>query len=347
MFPELNMNLFYNWIIAILFLIAGIYFLVKCSDIFVDGASTIAKKLNISSLVIGLTVVAIGTSLPELAVSCSDSISCLLNGGNANVAIGNIVGSNICNILLVLGFSVLFTKIAIKKNVLKKELPILIFVSLIFVVFGIFFSLNGQYAILRWEGIILFILMFVYLAYIVIDAKHQRKNSKIAKLYDEEIKLLPTWKAILFLFLGLVGIVIGGELVVYSAKALSTGFGDLLGLNHDLVESLVSLTVVAVGTSLPELVTSIVASKKNQNELALGNVIGSNIFNILLIIGLSATVCPLTVGSQIIIDFTVLMGSAILLFIFSLKGHLDKKNGIIFICIYVLYLIYLILRTVL
>ena len=333
-------------LVLLAFMVVGVVFLVKFCDLFVGASSSIAKKLHIKPMIIGLTIVAMGTSCPELAVSVSDSIACLVNnGGNANVAVGNVVGSNICNILLVLGISILFTPIIVKKSSLKKEFPFLLAVSLLLVIFGIFFgigSVTGNYAILRWEGIIFVILMIAYIAFLVIDAKRNPEvNSE-----QEEIKDFKTWQAILFVILGAIGIACGGEFVVFGAKGLAITGADAMGLNHDLAESLVGLTIVAVGTSLPELVTSVIAAKKGENDIALGNVVGSNIFNILFVLGISATVNPLSTGSQTIVDLAVMMGVTILLFIFALTKKLDRKKGIVFLLIYVSYLTYLILRTV-
>ena len=331
-------------LILIAFLVVGVFFLVKFCDLFVDSASSIAKKLHIKPMIIGLTVVAMGTSCPELAVSVSDSIACLANGGNANVAIGNVVGSNICNIVLVLGLSIIFTPIIIKPASLKKEFPFLIGVSLLLVIFGIFFGIGtavGNYAILRWEGIIFIVLMIAYIIFLVIDAKrHPDENAQ------EEIKNMKLWKAIIFVVLGAVGIAAGGEFVVFGAKGIAVTGATAMGLNRDLAESLVGLTIVAVGTSLPELVTSVMAARKGENDIALGNVIGSNIFNILFVLGISATVNPLTTGNEIVVDLIVMMSITLLLFGFALTKKLDRKMGIIFLAIYVLYLTYLILRTV-
>ena len=332
-------------IILLVFMVVGVFFLVKFCDLFVGAASSIAKKLKIAPMIIGLTVVAMGTSCPELAVSVSDSIGCLINGGYANVAIGNVVGSNICNILLVLGLSVIFTPIIIKKSTLKKEMPFLMGVSLLLVIFGIFFgvgTVTGNYAILRWEGIIFVVLMIGYLVFLVIDAKHHPVEDE----NQEEIKDMKMWKAILFVVLGAIGIAAGGEFVVFGAKGLAVTGATAMGINHDLAESLVGLTIVAVGTSLPELVTSTVAAKKGQNDIALGNVIGSNIFNILFVLGIAATVNPLTTGNEIVVDLIVMMSITTLLFALAFIGKLGRKTGILFITIYVLYLTYLILRTV-
>jgi cation:H+ antiporter len=287
-----------------------------------------------------------GTSCPELAVSVSDSIACLGNPlAQANVALGNVVGSNIANILLVLGFSAIFTPIIIKKTTLKKEFPILIFVSLVLVIFGIFFgvgTVTGNYAILRWEGIIFVILMIAYLVFLVIDAKRHPVEDE----NQEEIKDMKLWKAILFVVIGAIGIAAGGEFVVFGAKGLAVTGATAMGINHDLAESLVGLTIVAVGTSLPELVTSTIAAKKGQNDIALGNVIGSNIFNILFVLGIASTVNPLTTGNEIVVDLIVMMSITTLLFALAFTGKLGKKTGILFITIYVLYVTYLILRTV-
>ena len=347
MIPEfyLDWHIAPKLLVLVAFMVVGVFFLVKFCDIFVGAASSIAKKLKISPMIIGLTVVAMGTSCPELAVSLSDSINCLINPGtNANVALGNAVGSNTCNILLVLGISVLFTPIIIKKSNLKKEFPILLGVSLLLVIFGIFFGIGtvtGNYAILRWEGIIFVLLMVAYITYLVIDAKkHPQEDQN-----QEEIKDMKMWKAILFVIIGALGIACGGEFVVFGAKGLAVTGATAIGINKDLAESLVGLTIVAVGTSLPELVTSAVAAKKGENDIALGNVIGSNIFNILFVIGISATVNPLTTGSEIVIDLLFMFAVTVLLFVLALRKKIGRREGIIFITLYALYLTYLILRT--
>ncbi|MBR3617608.1 MAG: calcium/sodium antiporter [Acholeplasmatales bacterium] len=330
-------------LILLAFMIVGVFFLVKFCDLFVGASSSIAKKLHIAPMIIGLTVVAMGTSCPELAVSVSDSIACLNNGGNANVAIGNVVGSNICNILLVLGLSIVFTPIIVKKSSLKKEFPFLLGISLLLVCFVLISgAVTGTYEISRWMGIVFVVLMIAYIIFLVIDAKKNPTEDND----EEEIKDMKMWKAILFVVVGALGIACGGEFVVFGAKGLAVTGATAMGIDSDLAESLVGLTIVAVGTSLPELVTSVVAAKKGENDIALGNVIGSNIFNILFVLGISATVNPLTTGSQIIVDLIVMMSVTLLLFGFALTKKLNKKMGFIFVGIYVLYLTYLILRTV-
>ena len=347
MIPEFykDFSLAPKLIVLIVFISVGIFFLVKFCDLFVDSSSVLAKKLHISPMIIGLTVVAMGTSCPELAVSVSDSIDCLLNGGNANVALGNVIGSNICNIFLVLGISLCFTPVLISKLSIKKEFPILLFVTIVCAIFGIFFGINsitGNYAILRWEGIILVVLMFGYITFLIIDSK----NSHTKAIFLPEIKEIKLCKSIIYIIIGAIGIAIGGELVVFGAKGLSITCADALKLNHDLTESLVGLTIVAVGTSLPELVTSVIAAKKGQKELALGNIIGSNIFNILFVLGISATVCPLTSGNEIFFDLIVMCFATILLFTLAFNQKIGKKTGILFLCLYCIYVSYLIIRTI-
>lgn len=328
----------------------GTFCLVKFCDIFVDAASVIAQKLKVSPLIIGLTIVAMGTSLPELAVSVSDSISTISTGAQANVAIGNVVGSNICNILLVLGFSVVFTPIVVKKSVCKRELPILLGVTALTVIFVCLFGLRSavsleDLAITRWEGIILVVLMVAYITYLVVRAK--RYPEQLDEADVAEMKDMPWWKAILFVVLGGAGIILGGQFVVFGAKGLALQGAVSLGLDENLASSLVGLTIVAVGTSLPELVTSTIAAKKGQNEIALGNVIGSNIFNCLFVLGISATVNPLTTGSQVLVDVFVMIAITVMLFVFSLSGKLKKSHGFVLLGCYVVYLVYLVLRTVL
>lgn len=331
-------------------LVIGIFFLVKFCDIFVDSASSIAKKLHVSPMIIGLTVVAMGTSCPELAVSASDSITCLINGGNADVAMGNVVGSNICNILLVLGFSAVFTPIIVKRDSLKRDYPVLLIASALFVFFGILFGWNavskkitmtGMYAIVRFEGIIFILLMVAYLTYLIIHAKKHPEET------EDEIKDMKLWKAIILVIVGAVGIAVGGEAVVFGAKGLALKGASALNIDKGLATSLVGLTIVAVGTSLPELVTSIVAAKKGEVDLALGNVIGSNLFNILFVLGIASTINPITssAGNQLIVDLSFMMFITILLFALSFTGKLGRKTGAFFLLLYILYIVYLVLRT--
>lgn len=341
---EWNMGLQIS--IFVVGLALGIFCLVKFCDFFVDSSSVIAKKLKVSPLIIGLTIVALGTSLPELAVSVSDAIQ-NIGGGSAEFAVGNVIGSNIANILLVLGFSVVFTPIVVKKSVSRREMPILLGVTLIMVLFVCLFGINsatGDFAITRWEGIILIVLIVAYIAYLVIMAKKHPEQLDEA---EEVAKDMPWWKAIVLLVVGAAGIILGGQLVVFGAQGIAINGAVAFGADESMTKLLVGLTVVAVGTSLPELVTSTIAAKKGQNELALGNVIGSNIFNSLFVLGISATVNPLLADSQVLIDAFVMLGVTVMLFVFALSGKLRKTHGFVLLGCYVLYLTYLVLRTVL
>ncbi len=334
-------------IIYVLAICIGVFALVKASDVFVDSSCVIAKKLKVPSIIIGLTIVSFGTSAPELAVSVSDSITTMINGGNANVAIGNVVGSNICNILLVLGCSAIFTPIMVKKSLCKKEYPFLIGVTILCLIFGLFFGLNTvfdgkDFAIVRIEGAILVIGIIIYVVMLIKGAKKGDAENEEA---EHNIKDMSMVKAIILTIIGLAGIVIGGEAVVYGAKNMAYSIGSYAKIDHDIVESLVGLTIVAVGTSLPELVTSVVAAKKGENDIALGNVIGSNIFNILFVLGLSSVVNPLTTGSQIVVDLLVMNVSTLIVFFMCLKGKISKKGGLFLILLYCCYVGYLILRT--
>ena len=221
MIPDFYSHWHIAWQILIFVgaLALGVFCLVKFCNLFVDSASAFAKKLHVSPMVIGLTVVAMGTSCPELAVSVFDSVEAMISGGYANVAIGNVVGSNIANILLVLGFSVLFTPIVIKQSTLHKEFPVLLGVTVLLLLFGLFFGLNAgvnDYAITRWEGAILVVLMVAYLVFLVLSAKKNPDD-----VPQEVIKEMPVWKSILFIVLGALGIAFGGEAVVFGAKGLA------------------------------------------------------------------------------------------------------------------------------
>lgn len=329
-------------IIFITSLALGAFCLVKFCDIFLDSSSTIAKKFKISPLIIGLTIVAIGTSFPEFAVSVSDSIAVAMNGGNANIAFSNVVGSNVSNLLLVLSFSCLFAPIFIKKES-KRDYIVLMLITFLLTLFAFLFGSNE---IKRWESIILVILIFFYFAYIIINVKRDNKEElkQEEKESTQNIKML---KPIVLVLLSVAGIALGGELVVYGAKGIALNISDALSIDRNIAESLIGLTIVAVGTSLPELVTTVIASKKGENDMALGNVIGSNIFNIIFVLGISGVIAPFSIASYMIVDLFVLVAATLLVFVFIVKGKLTRKHSIVLISMYVLYLIYLILRTIL
>lgn len=314
----------------ILLLIMGMYLLIKGADWFVGGASAIAKALKIPSLIIGLTLVSLGTSLPEASVSIQSAIN-----GSSALSLGNVVGSNIVNTLLVLGLCAIFAPIVIDRDMKKFDLPIMIALYVIIILFC-FVITEG--IIERWQGIVLVVLFVAYMTFLVIRAKNnQMKTIDQVEENSEQQDKKPLWLNILLVLLGLGAIVLGGDLVVDKATFIALELG--------MSQSLVGLTIVAVGTSLPELVTSVVASIKKENDIAVGNVIGSNIFNVVFILGTSAAISPLTLASGALVDMLVLLGTALLLMGFSLfSKNIKRWQGILMVLAYVGYTAYIIVR---
>ena len=287
---------------SFILLIIGFFFLIKGADLFVDGAASIARKFNIPSMIIGLTIVAMGTSATEAAVSITSSLS-----GQNYMSVANVVGSNFFNILVVLGVSSLISKLPVQKNTIKKDTPFLLIVSGLLLVFGI-----NKY-ISRIEGLILLI-VFVYFLYSTVKMAKSATNldsssdNEIALAESDTTTQTPILKTVILSVIGILGIVIGGDMVVDSATSIATLFG--------MSANLVGLTIVAIGTSLPEFVTSIVAIKKGETEIAIGNVIGSNIFNILLVLGLATFISPITISTLALIDIIFMLCITILLYLF-------------------------------
>ena len=309
-------------------LLIGFFFLIKGADVFVEGSSSIAKRFNVPPMVIGLTIVAMGTSAPEAAVSITSSLA-----GQNDMAVANVVGSNFFNILVVLGVSSVIATLPVEKNTIKKDTPFLIIVSLLLLLFS-----SDKY-ISRTEGI-LFLITFVY--FLVDTIKTAMKESKNEEKTEEAIALdVPNDTPMIFTIglslLGATGIVIGGDMVVDSATTIATNFG--------MSANLVGLTIVAFGTSLPEFVTSVVAVKKGETDIAIGNVIGSNLFNILFVLGLSTTINAIKISLFAVIDVIFMNLITILLFIFMKKNNiLVKTQGFILIALYVVYMAYTIIR---
>lgn len=315
-------------------LIIGFILLIKGADVFVDGASKISKKLGIPSIIVGLTIVSLGTSAPELAVSVLSSLK-----GSNDMAVGNVLGSNIFNILMVLGTTALFTKTIIHKKDVKRDYLVTLGSSILFTVLTFTILIQGQVNVLsRLDGLVLFALCVAYI-FVLVKSALKNKESLIEEENISEIKVFPN---IIKILIGIVAIIYGGDLVVDSASAIGMSFG--------MSEKIVGLTIVAIGTSLPELVTSIVAAKKGENEIALGNVLGSCIFNILLIIGTSSMISPITVASTLIIDFAFLISILVLLgiMIFASKKEsktISKFEGLLFISLYIGYIIFIISKN--
>lgn len=311
---------------AVLILIIGFLLLVKGADFFVEGASDIAKKLGIPSIVIGLTIVALGTSLPELAVS----VTAALKGSN-DIALGNVTGSNIMNLLIVVGVSAVIRPIRVDRSVMKRDYTMSLFMTVLMLICSGEIFLGGQKAVIsRLDGVILLAVMFFYMYRLIRGAVRNR----VAEQFGIS-RPLPL--SFLFCILGAAAIIGGGQLVVNSATELAYRFG--------MSETLVGLTIVAIGTSLPELVTSVVAARKGESDIALGNVMGSNILNIGFILGLSGAIHPISVGLLNLFDMLVLIGITVLFF-FPLwkQGKVSRITGVMMIGCYIIYTGYIIIR---
>ncbi len=324
--------------IAYLVLVIGFFLLIKGADYFVDGSSSVAKILKVPAIVIGLTVVAFGTSLPEASVS----ITAAMQGKN-ELAVSNVIGSNIFNLLVVLGASALVNPICVKWSVLKREFPFsigitaVLLLSLVGLQVERILDQDAIYFLSRKEGIVLFLLFIVFVVSAVLDALKSRKRQMDEQEPEEDYKILSPLKSAIYILVGVVGIIIGGEFVVDSASAIARSFG--------LSQTFIGLTIVALGTSLPELVTSVVASKKGENDLAVGNVVGSNIFNILLILGTSAMISPITVNGLAIQDTVILIVASILVYVCAIaKKGISKLEGAMFLMFYAGFFAYILMR---
>jgi len=302
-------------------LILGFVLLIKGADLFVDGSSSVARIFKVPAVIIGLTIVAMGTSAPETAVSISAAAQ-----GQNEIALSNVIGSNLFNLLVVVGVCATIKPVIPAKEIIRRDLPI----SLLCAVLLLVASLN--LALGRIEGIVLLLGFVIYIGYLVYTAR-----KKPAANTEENTKKMSPLKSALFILIGIAGIVLGGQLVVNSASDIAASFG--------LSQTLIGLTIVAVGTSLPELVTSIVASRKGENGLALGNAIGSNIFNILLVMGLSTVISPIGVNMQSVWDLVVLIAmSAVILVYLLIRKKLDRPFGILMVLCYIAYMAYIIQR---
>ncbi len=313
-------------LINIILLILGFVILIKGADIFVDGASSVAENFKVSKMLIGLTIVAFGTSAPEFAVSVKSLLS---NSGD--IVLGNVIGSNILNILLILGVSALFHSLTVKNNTVKKELPIAMLITVLFAVLlsDDIFNLHVVNEFTRSDGIILLLFFTVFIYYLI-----SMMRNKTATLESKPPMSLK--KAFAFTILGIVAIIFGSNMVVNH----STEVAKLLGVS----ERIIALTIIALGTSLPELVTSVTATRKGEYDIAIGNVVGSNIFNIGIVVGL-----PITIFGGIshitfsYIDIVTMILSAILLFMFSFNDYkISKKEGFIFLLLFMCYYAYVI-----
>lgn len=315
-------------------LILGFVLLIKGADYFVDGSSSVAKLLKVPTIIIGLTVVAFGTSMPELSVSVTAAIQ-----GNNDLAVSNVLGSNIFNLLVVLGCCALVNPVQAKWSLLKKEFPFSILITTVLFVLILNFSATkifsggGNFMLGRWGGILLLILFAIFLYSTVKQALASRDQIE----EDEEYKVMSPVKSVIYIVCGLVGIILGGELVVDSACNIAETFG--------LSQTFIGLTIVALGTSLPELVTSMVAAGKGENDLAVGNVVGSNIFNILLILGVSSTITPIKLDVTAVYDTVLLIVASLIVYVAAIsKREIRRNEGALFLMAYLAFFVYILIR---
>lgn len=311
------MDMFLN----ILKVVAGFVLLIKGADFFVDGASALAKKMKIPTLIIGLTIVAMGTSAPEAAVSISAAFK-----GNTGIAIGNILGSNILNVLIILGITACIIPIRVGKTTVKYEIPFMIVITAVLGAIGLTTGVIGKIA-----GALLWVLFIVYMVYLFYQAKHM-ENAE-----EEEIKDRPIWMILLFIVGGMAAIIFGSNITVDGATYIAGAFG--------VSDRIIGLTIVAFGTSLPELITSITAAKKGQADIAIGNIVGSNVFNILFVLGTTSLIHDVPYPNSFLLDTIVALVSAVLLFVCVVKSKkLTRPAGIIMLVGYAGYLTYMLIQ---
>ena len=323
------MNTFFQSVpFAVVLLIIGFAFLVKGADAFVEGSSSIAKHFQVPSLIIGMTIVAMGTSLPETAVSVTASIA----GSNA-LAVSNAVGSNIFNLMVVIGVCAVLTPVAVQKSSLKIDIPFSIVCALLLLVLG-----HDRMMLTRVNGLILIVLFAFFILYMIRSAQHSMNNEDsefAAEAADMKVMSVP--KSLIFIVIGISGITLGSDWVVDGAKTIASAFG--------ISENLIGLTIVAFGTSLPELMTSIVAARKNEVDMALGNAVGSNIFNILMVLGIASALSPISFIQENIIDIIILVGFSFIVWLMAWTKHrLDKIEGLAMILLYAGYVVYICIR---
>jgi len=311
-----------------LLLLVGFVLLIKGADLFVESSVGIAKFLKIPSLVVGMTIVAMGTSAPEAAVSITAAL-----GGANDIAVGNVLGSNIFNLLVVVGICAIIKPMDVEPSVLRREFPFSILITgiLLLLCLNLTGSAQGLY-LSRLDGVILMLLFAAFLVYSILAALRFKDQFP-----QEDETAPPLLKSILLAVVGIVGIVAGGQMVVNSASGIAADFG--------VSQNLIGLTIVAIGTSLPELVTSLVAARKGENNIAMGNVIGSNIFNILFVLAASAAIHPITVNILSIYDTIVLIVVSLISYGFALKSkNVNRPEGLAMVLLYIAYSVYIVLR---
>ena len=322
---------------AILILVIGFVLLIKGADFFVEGSSSVAKKFHVPAMLIGMTIVAMGTSLPECAVSVTASLA-----NNNSLAVSNVIGSNIFNLMVVCGAGALFSPLTIRQDTLKKEFPLSIICAALMLVLGYIGMTLGHI-----DGIIFLVLFVGYLLWMIQSAKKARaavlsdpgQSGQIeqAEFVEENIAILPTWKSLVFIIGGMIAIKFGGDFVVDGASSIASSMG--------LSQTLIGLTIVAMGTSLPELVTSLVAAKKGEVDMALGNVIGSDIFNILFVLGIATAISPISFLMENVIDIILLIIMSVIVLAFAwTRQQINRKEGILMLLMYAAYMVYICVR---
>lgn len=310
--------------IYIILIILGFLLLIKGADFLINGSAKIAKKFHISEMMIGLTIVAMGTSMPEFVVSLTSAIE-----GHSDISLGNVIGSNLANLLLILGICAMLKKgIEIKKETRTFENPFNLFITFILLVLCLF---GGQFiGINKVEGGLLLLIFAIYLGYIILTSRKNAEHQPVTKK-EKDISI---WKSILLIIIGIIGLKYGADFVVNNSIKVA----EIMGIS----EKIIGLTIVAIGTSLPELVASVTAIRKGEDDLAIGNILGSNIFNILLILGVSAVISPITYNVTYNLDIVILFLSSLLLSLYAYigkKNELTKLKGFIFVAIYIIYIL--------
>lgn len=336
---EKNMEKFINnapFALVIVILVIGFVLLIKGADFFVEGSSSVAKRLHVPSIIIGLTIVAMGTSLPETAVSVSASIA-----GNNELAVSNVVGSNIFNLMVVIGVCAILATVNVAGETIKRDIPLSLICAGLLMLLGII-GLGDKTGMTlgHMDGAIfvgLFAGYIFYMIRIALKANKEGKKVEIEGGSDEEIKLVSVPVSILFIVGGAIAIAVGGDVTVDAASRIASDLG--------MSQTLIGLTIVSIGTSLPELVTSIVAARKNEVDMALGNAIGSNIFNILMVLGIASLISPISIIRENIIDLCVLVAFTVCVWIFAgTKKKIGRIEGLCMVVLYAVYAVYIVIR---
>ena len=322
--------------LVLVFLVIGFVLLIKGADFFVEGSSSVAKRLHVPSIIIGLTIVAMGTSLPETAVSVSASLA-----GNNELAVSNVVGSNIFNLMVVIGVCAILATVNVARETIRRDIPLSLICAGLLMLLGIVgLGDKSGMTLGHLDGVIFIVLFACYIIYMIRTAMKASKEGKKVEIEggsDEEIKLVSVPVSILFIIGGAIAIAVGGDVTVDAASRIASDLG--------MSQTLIGLTIVSIGTSLPELVTSIVAARKNEVDMALGNAIGSNIFNILMVLGIASAISPISIITENIIDLCVLIVFTICAWIFAgTKKKIGRAEGLCMVALYAAYAVYIIVR---